>query len=120
MYGVPANLDLRPFHGKSLTQVRLGEHDIQFCFNDGPVISVEGLWELKNDSGALVDGAQDALPKQRECYRIHLLLSATVTSTHVDPPHSFSLTFDDGMVLTVYDNNEQFESFSIQPGDVIV
>jgi hypothetical protein len=38
----------------------------------------------------------------------------------VQAPDWFSLTFDNGMVLKVYDASQEYESFSIQPGNVYV
>ena len=40
--------------------------------------------------------------------------------TEIDQPRSFALKFEGGDVLRVFDNSEQYESFSIQPGDIFV
>jgi hypothetical protein len=42
MYGVQADLDLRFLHGAQLTQVCLGQYQIQFHFSPVGSISVEG------------------------------------------------------------------------------
>jgi hypothetical protein len=119
MYGVPTNLDLRPFEGDHLTQVCLGAYDMQFRFGAGGVISVEGRWELRNAAGTILDQAIKD-PAQRDCYRIHLLLMATVAGSRIDPPRSFTLVFDNGMTLTVFDDSEQYETCSIYPGGVVI
>jgi hypothetical protein len=119
MYGVPQNLDLRQFHGDYLTQVCLGPGDIQFHFGAGSEIGVEGDWELTAPDGTVLDRAVRP-PAERECYRVHVLLMAVVVGSEVDPPRSFTLLFDNGMRLTVFDNSEQYESFSIMPGDIFV
>jgi hypothetical protein len=63
---------------------------------------------------------RQAEPLDRDVYRIHLLLGKTVAASQVDPPRSFSLSFDSGHTLQVFDRSTQYESFSIQPGDIVV
>src|SRR5258708_1872635 len=116
MHGVPKNLDLRQFHGDHLTQLCLGPHDLQFKFGSGGNISVWNGWELLDSNGTLLDQATD----NRECYKLHVLLMHTVVDSKVDAPRSFTLVFDNGMRLTIFDDSDQYESFSIQPGDVFV
>jgi hypothetical protein len=118
MYGVPSDLDLRRFQGDSLIQIALGEWQIQFRFQSGTNISVEGHWELKNSSGVLMDKAMENA--KRENYKIHCLLGRTVLETMLEAPTSFTLVFDNGMSLTIFDDSEQYESFSIQPGNIFV
>jgi hypothetical protein len=43
-----------------------------------------------------------------------------VVDTEVSAPRWFALRFNGGEVLRVFDDSEQFESFSIQPGSIIV
>ena len=120
MHGVPANLDLAPFIGASLQRVDLGKWLIHFQFDIHPigVIGVEGEWELLDSNGAVIDHQQE--PAERESYKVHHLLSHDVVSTHVQAPEWFSLTFDNGMVLKIYDASNEYESFSIQPGNVYI
>ena len=51
--------------------------------------------------------------KQREAYRVHVLLGAHVSAFRIEPPKSFSLLFSSGHQLTVFDNSERYESFSV-------
>ena len=96
MHGVPQNLDLSPFIGATLIQLCLGEFQIQFRFHPECCgISVEG-------------------------YRLHVILGKTVEGYAVNPPRSFSLRFETGHLLTVFDGSEQYESFSISPGGIYV
>src|SRR5436309_875186 len=118
MYGVPADLDLSIFHGDYLTQIGIGQYDLQFVFGRGGVISVWGHWELRAADGHLLDWAQEHA--EREAYGVHFVLGKSVVSWQDDPPKSLTLTFDGGMVLTVFDDSEQYESFSINPGNIIV
>ncbi len=117
MYGVPEDLDLSRLVGDALDQVCLGAHELQFRFRGGTTLSVRGHWELHDDSGGLVDRALE--PSERDCYRLHRLLGATVTGFALDAPRSFALAFG-GLRLTVFDDSDQYESFEIQPDGIIV
>lgn len=120
MYGVPGDLDLRLFVGTFLTQVCIGRYDLPFHFaHMNASLAVWGGWELRDAAGRLLDGAVED-PDNRECYRLHRLLGATVIGSRLDPPRSFTLSFDNGLSLTVFDDSEQHESFSIQPGNIVV
>jgi uncharacterized protein DUF6188 len=118
MYGVPQDLSLQGFHGATLTQVAIGEFQIQFHFEPAGEIAVEGRWELRDQSGCLVDHAEEN--SSRDVYRVHQLLGRQVTASRVDAPDSIALVFDGGQTLTVFDSSVTHESFTIQPGDVVV
>ena len=118
MYGVPADLDLHGLHGATLTQLAIGEFQVQFRFTPETEIAVEGRWELRDRLGHMIDHAQTNAG--REAYRIHQLLGRHVVGSYVKSPVSFVLEFDSGHRLEVFDSSKEFESFSIQPGGVIV
>jgi hypothetical protein len=119
MHGVPKDLDLRRLHGATLTQICLGEFEQQFHFSKPDIhLSVEGAWQVQNSDGETVDRS---LPnEQRDAYRVHRLLGRSVTGHELDPPSSFTLRFDNGWALVVFDSSKEYESFSMQPGDVFV
>lgn len=118
MYGVPAALDLTFLRAAELIQVRLGTHQLQFHYHPVGEISVQGGWELFDASGARIDGAP--IRTGGPPYRLHTLLGRTVVTFAVRAPEWFSLTFDCGSTLRVYDDDPNYECFSIQPGDVFV
>jgi len=118
MYGVPKNLDLRRFVGATLIQIGVGEFQLQFHFHTGVSIGVEGGWELRNAAGEVVDQAMEN--RLRSEYRVHRILGRDVVGTEIDPPRSITLDFDDGHRLQVFDDDEHYESFSIQPGDIYI
>ena len=119
MHGVPEDLNLRRFYGATLAQICLGEFDQQFHFV-GPElhISVEGRWHVTNAAGDLVD--RSLKNEERDSYRVHRLLGRSITGHHLHAPESFTLVFDNGWALAVFDDSRDYESFSIQPGDVYV
>jgi hypothetical protein len=118
MYGVPANLDLSFLHGAELVQICLGQFQLQFHFHPIGSISVEGGWELLHAAGQRIDGSCDV--SDRPPYQLHRLLGLKVLSSEISAPDWFTLTFESGEMLRVFDDSEQFESFSIQPGNIFV
>ncbi len=124
MYGVPEQLDLAPFVGTTLDCIGLGKYQIQFFFSGDPRtkkncgVTVEGYWEARDAQSAVIDKAAEN--DDRDVYRIHRLLSRTVTRTKVNPPESFTLVFDNGWTLTFFDNSSQYESCHVWDGDSII
>ncbi len=97
MRGVPADLPLEPFVGDECCQIGVGRYQLQFRFGRAGRISVEGKWELRDPSGAVIDqgprvglGKQSRVPEQ---YRIHYVLDVPVTRYAIDAPRSFTLFF---------------------------
>ncbi len=74
-----------------------------------------GNWELKDKKGNVLDSS--ASPPFGQ---VQNLLGQNVKASMVAPPKSLTITFESGQALTIYDSSEQFESFTIQPGDIIV
>ncbi|HKB03247.1 MAG TPA: DUF6188 family protein [Gemmataceae bacterium] len=118
MHGVPPGPDLSFLRGAELIQVCLGRHQVQFHFHPAGQISVEGMWELLDPAGARIDQSSDA--PDRPPYQFHRLLGLAVVSVEVSAPDSFALRFDGGYVLRVFDDSEQYESFQVQPGGIVV
>jgi hypothetical protein len=118
MYGVPADLDLAFLHGGELIQVCLGLHEVQFHFHPTGSISVQGGWELLAPDGVCMDRSDDG--PDRLPYELHRLLGHRVVGGEVFAPEWFALRFDGGEVLRVFDDSAQYESFSIQPGNIYV
>ena len=90
MYGVPADLPIQRFVGDALFQARIGMDGVHFAFGREGVICAYGLWQLHDSGGTLIDQTQEH--SDRECYRVHVILNADVTSCSIDAPRSFSLS----------------------------
>ena len=118
MYGVPANLPLKRFINVELNQIALGQFQIQFHFAGAGSISVESKWELRNIEGEIVD--QEIDHTSRQDYRVHYIIDQKVVSYDINPPSSFTLHFKNGFSLTIYDDSEQYESFSIHPDNMYI
>jgi len=118
MYGVPPDLPLDRFVGRECSLIGIGRFEIRFLFPDAGDIYVQGGWEIRDGSGGIVDRSLEHAA--RNCYRAHVILDSPVQRFVVEPPSSFTLYFENGFSLTIFDDSEQFESFSIQPDGIYV
>ena len=118
MYGVPQGLDLTFLHDRELVQVCLGLYQVQFLFDPDGALAVEGKWELRGADGSELDRGG---PTPRTApYQLHRLLGQRITGTDIKPPDWIALRFENGEELRIYDSSKQYESFTIQPGDIVV
>jgi hypothetical protein len=111
MYGVPADLPLKPFVGLEFNQVALGRYQTQFHCAGAGSIDVEGRWELRTAAGEIVDAQVDH--SKRDAYRLHPIIDIPITAFELDPPRSFTIVFEDGQRLSVFDDDPRYEAFSI-------
>jgi hypothetical protein len=111
MHGVPPDLPVTRFLGHECNQVALGQYQVQFHFAGAGSIAVESRWELRDLAGLLVDSACEHA--KRDCYRLHQIIDVPVVRVVVDPPVSFTLFFESGHALTIFDDSVQYESFSV-------
>jgi hypothetical protein len=47
-------------------------------------------------------------------YRLHTIIDVPIVGYELDPPRSFTILFESGHRLTVFDHTPQYEAFSIQ------
>ena len=120
MYGVSPDLNLEFLHDADLTQICLGNWDLQFRFAPEGSISVWGDWELLAADGSQLDRSYDAAGSDRPPYELHRLLGRRVSGSEVHRPDWIALQFQGGEVLKVYGTDESYESFMIQPVNVVV
>ena len=111
MHGVPSDLPLAPFIGRECNQIALGRFQIQFHFSGTGSIYAESRWELRGPTGDLIDSACEHV--ERETYRIHLIIDVPVVRFAIDPPLCFTLFFESGHALTIFDDSDRYESFSL-------
>ena len=117
MYGVPAHLPLARFVGCECHFIGIGAVQIQFHFLRGEngeafgSINPEGKWELRDQTGAIIDESIEH--SERRAYRVHKIIGLPVVGFALDPPRSFTLYFSRDYSLTIYDDNEHYESFSL-------
>lgn len=106
MHGVPSDLDLTCFAGATLVRIVRLETQVDFMFEPQACVSVEGQWAVRSPDGQ-TQGAD-------------VLRGLRVTGTQIKAPRSFILEFEENYSLEIFDSSEQYESFSIQPGNIFV
>lgn len=112
MKGVPTDLPLEDLKGAELIQIALGEFQVQFHFNSTANISVEGRWELRDGKGNVIDtGARGSLAAKQNSH-LQVLLGKKVEGHSISAPKSFTLRFNSGHTLEIFDDSDQYESFS--------
>jgi hypothetical protein len=111
MYGIPQDLRLARLVGQEFNFIGLGRFQIQFHISSLVAIHVEGRWELRDASGALVDSEQEHA--DRAAYHLHCIIDVPITRFTLDAPLSFTLFFESGHSLTIFDDSEQYESLSV-------
>src|SRR5438046_1570046 len=102
MYGVPTDLPLEPFLGDECSQIGLGRFQHQFRFGRAGCLAVEGKWELRDATGAIIDYSAWATHEEadaRDAWRIHKIIDVPVTRYTIDAPRSFTLFFQSGLSL---------------------
>lgn len=110
------HLDLRRYYGATLTRLVIGEFQIQFEFvGPGINISIEGEWLLTDQEGEVIDRS---LPHwERDNFCLARLLGRRMQST-IAAPKAFTVHFNNGWTLSMFDRFEHRDSFHIEPGDI--
>ncbi|QDU26810.1 hypothetical protein ETAA8_18930 [Anatilimnocola aggregata] len=120
MYGVPADLDLSFLIGGELSQVCIGTYQFQFHFTPTGTISVTARWDLRSETGQLVDTHSGEFDPDRGPFHFQRIIGQRVVAITIAAPQSLTIRFANGLGLTVFDDNPHFESFQIDPGNIIV
>ncbi|WP_435018134.1 hypothetical protein TA3x_000079 [Tundrisphaera sp. TA3] len=118
MHGVPPDLPLDRFLGEACTLIEIGRFEIVFVFPDAGTIRVHRGWELCDGSDRMIDRMQEH--DERDGYRVHRLIGLPVRRYDIDPPASFTLHFEGGFSLTIFDDDDCYESFSIEPDGIYI
>lgn len=108
MYRIPAELDLSTVIGESMTQVRVGQFDLQFTF--GPVnFAVQSPVNLFRD-GKLVAHWEEGKWPDPGFYDI---MNTEVRRCEVVNDRLIVFEFDNGIEMHLEDTSDQYESMQI-------
>jgi hypothetical protein len=116
MYGLPRDVSLGFFEGKTLLQACFGAHDLILNFDGDVSITVtssigwaspDGLIQQYDD---FCHGAPPVLD----------LLNQPVTAAAAVDAGTLRLQFADGSRLYVYDDSKEYESYTITNGDQMI
>lgn len=117
MHEVPAHLDLSPFRGCELVQVRIGRHQLQILFDGDHSIACEGRTIVESTKGIVTvlsdDGWGNASPLPE-------IVGAIVTDWAVEGSHEFSVTLSSGHKIRFVSTDGPYEDFVIDGGACVV
>lgn len=115
MYGLNPDVDLSFFIGKELMQVAVGSYDVQLHFYESVSLSVQGRIEHISE-GVVTEWIGDE-NKPLAAASLLGLLGSSVTSVQGDSDGTLTVHFTNGDLLKIFDDNEHYESYQINPGD---
>src|SRR5262249_6843397 len=117
MYGLPKDLDLSFFVGKTLNTITFAAFNIYFGFEAGR-IKISLMSSFQHQQKADVDSFQVGV--MQSCPVTHStlmsLLEKTVTTAVGNEEGTLTLTFDDGQVLRCFENEGPYEQYSFTDG----
>lgn len=111
MHGLPKDIDVSFFIGQALTQLCFGGNDLLLNFGDDLSVSVTSRVELEGHGSRseIEDFKVEGAP-------LLALIERTIEAAtpHVDG--TLELRFDGGMVLRLFDDSPNYESYVIWHG----
>lgn len=116
MYGLPSNVDLAFFKGKALLQVCIGAHDLILNFVGDISVTVTSSIGCTTSGGSI----QQYDDFRRAAPAVITLLDHSVVLADGDEAGTLTLTFDGGGGLAIYDDSEQYESYTIKNGSKMI
>ena len=110
MYRISQELDLKEIIGSELNQISLGKYDVQFSFLVDTIIAVQSdVTLLKGETAISTWNESD----NWSTLSFQELLNVPVTRYSVPNNKLLQIEFDNGLVLQIHDNLDQYESFQI-------
>ena len=122
MYGIKATTDLSFLKGKTLCQVCFGPYDLQLNFAEGITrISVQSTIGYGASDGTYAKRVIGKGPCMSEVLEdtgfLLRLLMKEIEEVHWTAEGTMTLTFAGGSQLQIYDDSQQFESYTIENGN---
>jgi Family of unknown function (DUF6188) len=114
MYGLKPDVDLNFFIGKELIQLAVGPYDVQFHFHESVWLSVQSRTE--HISKEIVHEWDGDANQPLAAGSLLGLISSSVISLQGESDGTLTLTFSNGDVVTVFDQ-EGYEAYQIGNGD---
>ena len=108
MYRIPANLDLSPVVGKFITQVRVGQFDLQFTFGVVNFV-VESPVNLFRNGKPVAHWEEGRWPEPG----FYDIMNTEVRRCEIVNDRLIVFEFDNGITMHLVDNTDQYESMQI-------
>ena len=116
MYGLPSDPALAVLRGQCPIQVCFGENDLFLNFSGNLSFGIDSSIGLGVNPDCVIK-CSDFRKVSQELLR---LLSVLVNDVTWAKDGRISITFETGYVVELYDDSEQFESYTIKKPDGVV
>lgn len=111
MHPFPPTADLQFLIGEELGQVALDPYSLQFHFDSGCHITVEGRIEHVDENGQV--HPHNCQERSGAGIYLHNLLQHRIESLDAQP-YCLSLVFENGAILRIFSDNGQYECGQIR------
>ena len=116
MYGLPKDINLGFFSGKTLLQACFGFCDLILNFDGAVSVTVTSSIGTVDSSGRV---------QQHDDFRqvaaaVLVLLNQSVLSAEGNEAGTLTLQFDGGGMLAIYDDSRYYESYTIRNGEQMI
>ena len=101
--------------GREIIQVAVGQHEVNFNFHPAGNIMVGGPWELLDPAGNVIDRSMEHA--DRKGFKLHVLIGPVVTGVTVESAKRMTITFANGYMLRLADEDPRYEAVVMTPGD---
>lgn len=111
MHKIPRDIHLDFLVGKELSSITVCRYQISFNFDPKGYIGVESAFEI-------VDGTKKIYWEQ-EHPDVHIpiqLFGTKVSRYTVEDERTLAITFENKMLIRIFDNSDQYESLQISDG----
>jgi hypothetical protein len=116
MYRLPSDPAIDVLKGQTLIQVCFGENDLFLNFSGNISFGIYSSVGLGTNADRVVKSCDFAGVSQD----LLRLLSVLVSNVNWAKDGRISITFETGYVVELYDDSEQFESYTIKKPDGVV
>jgi hypothetical protein len=116
MYGLPPDLDLSFFNGRTLEQVCIGANELILNFDEYLSVTVVSRigCSMGNDSQRFYDDFREAAAL------VVKFIGDTIVASKGDSVGTLTLEFTGGGRLSLFDDSKQFESYVIKHGESVI
>ena len=118
MFGVAEDLDLSGLVDKTLQSISIGAQQLKLAFDDDWSVYLQGPWQLETAAGQVAEGKRESLLLTVD--DLKPLVGGIVEFAAPMPPDRITLEFGMRGRLTLIDDSELVESFSIEPIGVVI
>ncbi len=113
MHEIPQDVDLSFLEQKELVQVAVGLHQTILHFTDQVSILIEGTCRYRDQTGREINCGDS----KTSAMILVPLLGHVLTRVVKKGKKSLELLFDEGQIIELDSDSEQFESYQIKRGD---